>query len=69
MERAETWPDAAQEELVQVGLEIEAEHKSGTYLATAEELRAIDEALEQVERGEAMSEKEAETAFQKLRRI
>src|SRR5437879_4859282 len=67
IERAETWPSSAQEELVQVGLEIEAEHKSGTYTATADELKAIDEALAQADRGEVLSEEEAETAFERFR--
>lgn len=67
MKRAASWPDAAQAELVQIGLEIEAQHKGGVYHATAEELQAIDEALAQVERGEVVSEKEAEAAFAKFR--
>ncbi len=53
-ERAGSWPAAAQEDLVRAGLEIEAEQE-GPYRATAEELRAIDEALDQVARGEIAS--------------
>jgi hypothetical protein len=57
--RAENWPEAAQEELVQIGLEIEAEHVTGVYHATPEELRAIDEA----ERSGIASAEEVEVAF------
>ena len=38
------------------------------YYATPEELRAIDEALEAVERGEIATEEEVEALFAKYRR-
>ncbi len=41
--RVETWPDEAQEELAELALEIEA-GRGGTYLASPEELAAIDDA-------------------------
>jgi hypothetical protein len=63
LQRAETWPEAAQEELVQIGLEIEAEQVSGVYHATPEELRAIDDA----ERSGIASAEEVEAAFAKFR--
>ena len=65
IERAETQAGAGK--AVQVGLEIEAEHKSGNYTATAEELEAIDEALAQADRGEVLTEEEAEAAFARFR--
>jgi hypothetical protein len=68
LERAETWPEAAQQELVQLGAEIEGELQAGDYQATPEELAAIDEALEQVARGEVASEAEVEAAFRTFRR-
>jgi hypothetical protein len=68
MERAASWPPAAQEELVQIGLEIEAEHKTGTYHATVDEIKAIDEALGQMERGEVISAEEAEVVIENYRR-
>jgi hypothetical protein len=68
VDRAETWPTSVQEELVRVGLEIEAEHKGGAYTATAAERMAIDEALAQVDRGEVFSEEEAEALFEQSRR-
>lgn len=69
IERAEAWPEPAQEKLVLAALEIEAEQqRSGFYEATPEELGAVDEALEQVRRGEVASPAEIEEAFAKLRR-
>ena len=38
MQRAETWPEAAQEELADIALEIEAGLKGRVYRATSEEL-------------------------------
>jgi predicted transcriptional regulator len=40
-----------------------------TYIASSEELAAIDEALAQAERGEFASEAEVEAAFQRFRAI
>ncbi len=63
---AEGWSERDQEELAQVALEIEA-RRSGVYHATDEELRAIDEALAAVERGEVATEEEVEAVFAKFR--
>ena len=68
LERAETWPEDAQQELVQLGAEIEGERQAGDYQATPEELAAIDEALEQIARGEVATEAEVEAAFRTFRR-
>ena len=68
LERAETWPEEAQEELVQLAAEIEGELQAGDYQATAEELEAIDEALQQIARGELATEAEVEAAFRTFRR-
>jgi hypothetical protein len=68
LERAETWPENAQQELVQLAAEIEGELRAGDYQATPEELAAIDEALEQVARGEVATEAEVEAAFRTFRR-
>lgn len=65
-ERAESWPPEAQEELLRAGLEIEA-GQEGPYRATADELRAIDEALGQLQRGEIASDQEVEAVFAKFR--
>ncbi|MDO8875663.1 MAG: hypothetical protein Q8M24_03625 [Pseudolabrys sp.] len=63
---AEGWSEQDQEELAQVALEIEA-RRSGVYHATEEELRAIDEALAAVERGEIATDAEVEAVFAKFR--
>jgi hypothetical protein len=56
-----------QEELAQIALEIEALGHE-VYQATPEELRAIDEAIAAVARGEIASDAEAEAVFAKHRR-
>ncbi|AXK80991.1 hypothetical protein DW352_10990 [Pseudolabrys taiwanensis] len=65
--RAQAWSEQDQEELAQVALEIEA-RRHGLYHATPEELRAIDEALAEVARGEIASDEEVEAVFAKYRR-
>ena len=64
--RAQAWSEQDQEELAQVALEIEA-RRHGLYHATPEELRAIDEALAEVERGEIATDEEVEAVFAKYR--
>jgi hypothetical protein len=66
IERAEAWPEEAQAELIELGLEIEAEQR-GVYHASSEEIEAIDQALGEVQRGEVMSEEDVEAMFAKLR--
>ncbi len=65
--RAENWSEQDQEELAQVALEIEA-RRHGLYQACPEELKAIDEALAAVARGEIASDQEVEAVFAKYRR-
>ena len=62
IERVESWPPAAQAELVALALEIEAEQQ-GAYQASADELRAIDQALAEIQKGEAVPEADAEAIF------
>jgi len=66
LERVESWSEEEQEELAEYVREIEA-RRTGVYHATPEELAAIDEALEQIRRGEIASEEEVEAAFAKFR--
>jgi hypothetical protein len=66
LERARLWPEAAQDELVQLGDQIEHELK-GDYHATQDELRVIDSALAAVDRGEIATEDEVRAAFAKFR--
>jgi hypothetical protein len=68
LERAESWPEWAQRELADLSIEIDREVKAGTYSATREELRKIDEALAAVGRGEIATDAEVEAVFAKHRR-
>jgi hypothetical protein len=67
IQRAEHWPEPAQEELAQLGEEIEKELRGGEYEATREELRAIDEAIAEIERGDVATEAEVRAVFAKFR--
>jgi hypothetical protein len=67
IERAETWPQWAQDDLAALALEIDGQVSAGTYRATREELIKIDEALAAVRRGEVASADEVEAVFAKHR--
>ena len=67
LERVATWPDWAQEDLAELGLEIDRGINAGTYRATRAELRKIDEALAAVRRGEIATDEEVEAVFAKHR--
>lgn len=67
LDRAATWPADAQEDLLEIGLEIEAAHK-GSYRSDTNELAAIDEGLAQLDRGEVASDSEVRKAFAAFRR-
>ena len=45
MRRVESWPEAAQEELAEIALEIDARVKGGRYHASPDELAGIDRGL------------------------
>jgi hypothetical protein len=62
LESVRSWPEEDQEELAEIAREIEA-RRTGTYRATAEELRAIDEA----DRSGIATEEEVEAAFKAFR--
>ncbi|MEA3041645.1 MAG: hypothetical protein QOC65_1134 [Sphingomonadales bacterium] len=68
IERAQTWPEEAQEELARVAREIEAEIAGGTYRASPAELAGIDRGLRDAEAGKFASEDEVEAVFSKHRR-
>lgn len=67
LERAEAWPEWAQHDLAELADEIDREVKAGTYQATREELRKIDEGLAAARRGEIATEEEVEAVFAKYR--
>jgi hypothetical protein len=51
MRRIESWPEAAQDELAEIALEIDARIQGGQYHATPEELAGIDRGLEAAREG------------------
>jgi RNA polymerase-binding transcription factor DksA len=65
--RAERWPDWAKEALADIATDMDREIQAGTYRATEQELRRIDEALAAVRRGEIASSAEVEAVFAKHR--
>jgi hypothetical protein len=66
LERVASWPDEDVERLEQAAREIEA-WRSGEYHATEDELRAIDEAVAELDRGEVATEAQVKAAFAKFR--
>jgi hypothetical protein len=67
LERVQSWPEAAQDELVAVANQIESELQGRDYLATQEELRIIDAAMASIDAGDVAPDAEVEAAFAKFR--
>jgi hypothetical protein len=67
LERIQTWPEEAQDELVAVANQIESELQGRDYLATREELRIIDAAMASIDGGEVATDVEIKAAFAKFR--
>jgi hypothetical protein len=67
LERVQTWPEEAQDELVAVANQIESELQGRDYLATREELRIVDAAMASIDRGEIATDAEVEATFAKFR--
>lgn len=67
LERAQTWPEEAQNELVSLASQIESELHGSEYIATQEELRIIDAAIASIDDGQVASDQEVEAAFAKFR--
>jgi predicted transcriptional regulator len=67
LERAQSWPEAAQENAVDLLLALEREY-GGPYQATDEELAAIDRGLRDVAEGRFATDAEVEAVFAKHRR-
>ena len=63
LKRAETWPAYAQDELVEIANEIERGLSAGSYVASAEELEAIDEG----DKSGVATPEEVEAAFARFR--
>ena len=66
LERVQAWPIEAQDELVAVANQIESELR-GDYIATREELQAIDAAMASIDGGEIPTDNEVAAAFAKFR--
>ncbi len=62
LQRVATWPDERQEQLAALALEIEAEMAGDPYHASADELKAIDEAMA----GETADKQEIKKTYIKL---
>lgn len=68
LERVETWPAHAQDELAEIVLDIEAGLKDVMYEATPDELEAIDRGLRDAAEGKFATNEEVEATFAKFRR-
>jgi hypothetical protein len=67
LERAQTWPEEAQDKLVAVANQIESELQGHQYIATQQELKIIDAAMASIDAGEAATDVEIEKVFAKFR--
>jgi hypothetical protein len=69
LERVESWPQEAQEELAAIAREMDVELAGGVYHATPEELLGIDRGLKAAEEGRFATDEEVEAVFAKYRRV
>jgi hypothetical protein len=67
LDRAATWPEEAQSELVQAMLEIEAKY-GGVYHVDDEERAALDRSAEDVRLGRFATEEEVAEIFARIHR-
>ncbi len=67
LRRVEAWPKAAQAELAELALEIDAELGGGKYAATRAELAGIDRGLKAAREGRFATEEQVEQLFRKHR--
>ena len=68
LERIQTWPEEAQNELVAVASQIESELRDNEYMATPDELQVIDDAMASLDAGEFAADSEVAAAFAKFRK-
>jgi hypothetical protein len=68
LERIQTWPEEAQNELIAVAAEIESELQGDGYTATQNELQVIDEAMAALDAEEFATDAEVAAAFAKFRK-
>jgi predicted transcriptional regulator len=67
MQRVEAWPEAAQAELAEIALEIDAGLRAGTYHATPKELEGIDRGLRTAREGRFATDDQVRGIFEKYR--
>jgi len=65
LEKAEAWPEEAQQELAAIVREIDAELRGGIYHATPEELAGIDRGLKAAMEGRFATEAQVEAVLSK----
>lgn len=65
LERVASWPEEDIEKLEEAARQIEALRK-GEYHASDDELRAIDEAIAELDRGEVASDEQVRAAYAKF---
>jgi hypothetical protein len=64
---AETWPEWAQLQLVELAREINADLESKVYIATPEELAGIDLGIKDIREGRIVTAEQIEQLFEKHR--
>lgn len=67
LDRVQSWPESAQDELVSIANQIESELQASDYVATRDELRIIDSAMASIDAGEHVTDGEVAAAFAKFR--
>lgn len=67
LQRVEVWPEAAQAELAEIALEIDAEIGAGGYEATPAEFDGIDRGLKAAQEGRFATSGQVEELFRKHR--
>lgn len=67
LKQVQSWPEEAQQELVQVASEIQAELNESAYRATAEELAGIERGLSDAAAGKFVASADVERVFAKYR--
>ena len=68
LKRVESWPPAAQDQLAEIALDIDANLRDIVYEPTDEELAGIDRGLRDADQGRFATDAEVEAAFAKFRR-
>jgi len=68
LQRVETWPTQAQDQLAEIALDIEASLAEGDYEPTRDELAGIDRGLRAAAEGRFATDAEVEAIFVRFRR-